>query len=218
MIERKKVSSLAALRASYNETYARTAYGEKPALYQWCVRLLDVAKGSRVLDVGCGAGPFLRHVALAGGEPWGMDLAENALAKARVLVPEARLVQANGEELPFAKGRFDKIACLGNLEHFLDPLRGARELARVLAPGGRCLVLLPNSYYSGDIWRVITTGRGPDHHQAIDRFATIAEWRELLETGGLVVNSVERWDKGKLWKRMFPRNLAYHFLYVCTRV
>jgi len=107
------------------------------------------------------------------------------------------------------------LVCLGNLEHFLDPAAGARELARVLAPEGRGVIMLPNAYYSGDLWRVIRTGRGPDHHQAIDRFATCEEWRDLLESAGLRVEAVERWDKGKLWKRLlFPFHLAYHFVYL----
>jgi SAM-dependent methyltransferase len=217
VIERRTVSTLRELRAAYNATYARTEYGDRPALYRLAVRALEGRASERVLDVGAGAGPFLEAAHEAGLEPWGVDIAENALAKARARVPRARLVLADGERLPFPDRSFRRVACLGNLEHFLDPLRGARELARVLAPGGRCVVLLPNAYYSGDIWRVVTTGRGPDHHQAIDRFATIEEWRELLEAGGLRVLAVERWDKGKLWKRLFPKNLAYHFLYVCER-
>jgi SAM-dependent methyltransferase len=218
VIERKTVSTLRELRASYDATYARTEYGDKPALYTLALEALAARPGERVLDVGCGSGPFLAAALDAGLETWGVDLAANALAKARARAPRARLFLADGERLPFPDGSFPRVACLGNLEHFLDPLRGARELARVLAPGGRAAVLLPNAYYSGDIWRVITTGRGPDHHQAIDRFATIEEWRELLEAGGLGVTATWRWDKGKLWKRIFPKNLAYHFLYVCERI
>jgi hypothetical protein len=60
----------------------------------------------------------------------------------------------------------------------------------------------------------VTTGRGPDHHQAIDRFASHGEWRTLLEGAGLRVDAVERWDKGKRWKRLFPFALAYHFVFL----
>jgi SAM-dependent methyltransferase len=216
VIERKTVSTLRELRASYDATYARTEYGDKPALYALALAALEPRPGDRVLDVGCGSGPFLAHPR---GELrcYGIDISANALTKARARRPDARLALADGERLPFPDASFERVACLGNLEHFLEPARGARELRRVLKPGGRCVVLLPNSYYSGDIWRVVRTGRGPDHHQAIDRFATIEEWRELLEAAGLRVLESRRWDKGKWWKRLFPKNLAYHFLYVCER-
>lgn len=216
MIERRTVSTLGELRAAYNRTYARAEYGEKAALYRRVLRLLDPRPGEALLDVGCGGGQFLVHAREAGLRPVGLDLADGALARARARGLDA-LVLGQGERLPVRDGAFRLVACLGNLEHFLDPAAGARELRRVLAPDGRVAVLLPNAYYSGDLWRVIRTGRGPDHHQAIDRFATCEEWRDLLQAAGLRVERVERWDKGKLWKRLLPFHLAYHFLYLATR-
>lgn len=212
MIERRTVSTPRELRAAYNEIYARAEFGEKEALYARVGRLLEAPPGATVLDVGCGGGQFLAWAAARGLRPVGLDLADLALARARARGQE-RLVLAQGERLPFAEAAFERVVCLGNLEHFLDPAAGARELRRVLAPGGRGAVLLPNAFYSGDIWRVIRTGRGPDHHQAIDRFATCEEWRDLLQAAGLRVLQVQRWDKGKWWKRLLPFQLAYHFLF-----
>ena len=213
MIERKAVADLPALRAAYNAIYARAEFGEREPLYAQVLAMLAAPPGARVLDVGCGAGPFLLHAAAHGLVPVGLDLSDGALAKARARGCE-RLVLGQGERLPFADGAFAFLVCLGNLEHFLDPLAGARELRRVLAPGGRGAVLLPNRWYSGDLWRWLLTGRGPDHHQAIDRFASWREWRDLLAAAGLRVARVERWDKGKAWKRVFPFGLAYHFLFL----
>ena len=127
------------------------------------------------------------------------------------------LVQAFGESLPFVDGAFRYVTSLGSLEHYLDPLAGVRELARVLAPDGTCAVMVPNSFYSGDIWRVIRTGEGPDHHQDPQRFASRSEWAALLETGGLRVRDVRRYDKFKWWKSLLPFNLAYCFVYLCGR-
>ena len=127
------------------------------------------------------------------------------------------LLLAQGERLPLRAAAFSRVVCLGNLEHFLDAEQGARELARVLTPGGRAVVMLPNAYYSGDLWKLLLTGRGADHHQVIDRFASDAEWRALLARGGLETTAARRWDKGKGWKRIFPFQLAYHFVYAVRR-
>lgn len=216
MIERLKVRSIAELRAAYDAIYARAEFGEKQALYAQVLRLLEAKPGERVLDVGCGAGPFGQ--AAAGLRVTGVDIAREALKKARARGASG-LVLAQGERLPVRDRSFSRIVCLGNLEHFIDPRAGALELRRVLEPGGRCVVMLPNRWYSGDLWRLLRTGRGPDHHQPIDRFATLAEWRRLLEQAGLVVLAVERWDKAKRWKRLFPLSLAYHFVFqVTTRI
>src|SRR5690606_7259446 len=152
------VHTLGQLRAAYNELYARAEFGEKDALYARVLRLLEASPGEPVLDVGCGGGQFLCYARQAGLRPLGLDLADGALARARARGLDG-LVLAQGERLPFAEAAFARLACLGNLEHFLDPAAGARELWRVLAPGGRAAVLLPNAYYSGDIWRVIRSGR-----------------------------------------------------------
>lgn len=216
MIERRQASSLSELRAAYNDTYARAEYGEKEALYHLVWELLEPEVGEAVLDVGCGAGPWEAFAQARGQRTLALDLSDEALKKAaaRGLGP---LLLAQGERLPLADGCFRKVVCLGNLEHFLDPSAGARELARVLSPGGRAIVMLPNSRYSGDLWKRLVKGEGPNHHQVIDRFATDAEWRALLEGAGLRVESAHRWDKGKRWKRLFPFQLAYHFVYRCGR-
>lgn len=212
MRERRTVGTLGELRAAYNATYAQAEYGEQAALYALVLELLAAPDGARVLDVGCGTAPFSQFAAARGLRTVSLELADEALGKAHAR-GVADLVLAQGERLPFRDGAFERLVCLGNLEHFLDPAAGARELARVLARDGRGVVMLPNAYYSGDLWKVIRTGRGPDHHQAIDRFATCAEWQDLLEAGGLRVDEVRRWDKGKRWKRLFPFQLAYHFVY-----
>lgn len=219
MKERKQVEDLSGLRAAYNETYARAEYGERGALYELVWSLLfppGAAPTGLILDVGCGTAPFAAFAATRGARVLSLDLADNALRKARArgLGP---LLLAQGERLPLRDACFQRVVCLGNLEHFLDPEQGARELARVLAPDGEAVVMLPNAYYSGDLWKWLRTGEGPNHHQAIDRFASDREWRALLACGGLETLEARRWDKGKTWKRIFPFPLAYHFVYRVRR-
>ncbi len=205
------------LREAYNQTHARGILRDRPRFYSmvWAMvrRRMNLRPDARLLDVGCGGGDFL--LAAETAAPVGLDISDVALREARRVAPQAPLILGEGERLPLRDRAFDAVVCLGNLEHFLDPRRGVREMARVLKPSGEAWILLPNSFYSGSLWRVIRTGYGPDHHQPVDRFGTINEWRDLLEGGGLRVREIFPYNRFKWWKRLLPRALAWHFLYRC---
>jgi len=98
--------------------------------------------GVRILDAGCGSGRNM--VALARrGTVTGVELASQSLevARARDLGPV--LPGSLDEPLPFADGAFDLAVALDVLEHVRDDDAALRELARVVAPGGRLLVTVP---------------------------------------------------------------------------
>jgi SAM-dependent methyltransferase len=203
------------LRAAYNRRHARGLLRDRDRFYRMVRRRIPAGEGAALLDVGCGGGFLLREA--EGLRAVGVEISDVALEMARRTAPQASLVLAPGERLPFRAGAFDVVVCLGNLEHFLDPGLGVREMARVLQPAGEAWLLLPNSFYSGDLWRVLRTGYGPDHHQPVERFATLCEWRDFLEAGGLRVIHVHPYNRFKWWKRLLPRTLAYHFLFRCKK-
>ena len=59
------------------------------------------------------------------------------LERARRAAPDATLVRADAEDLPFEDGTFGAVANLAALDLYADPSRVVREAARILAPGGR---------------------------------------------------------------------------------
>lgn len=211
------------VRAAYNDRHAASFLRDSDRFYRGMAHRISraVATGrrgaARLLDAGCGGGYLLREIFGCCGDVFsaahGLEISDFALREARRQSPRSCLALGQGERLPYADASFDAVACLGNLEHFLDPAAGSRELARVCRADGLVWVLLPNSYYSGDLWRVVRSGYGPNHHQVIDRFATINEWRDFLEANDLRVENAEPYNRFKWWKRLLPRNLAYHFLY-----
>src|SRR5215213_5457306 len=104
-----------------------------------------VRPGERVLDLGCGAGRFVAVLREAGADPVGVELAQAALDRARRNVSGAdlRLVAPDGS-LPLPHGEFDVVWCSEVLEHVPDTIALLTEVRRVLKPGGRLLVTVPD--------------------------------------------------------------------------
>lgn len=110
------------------------------------------ARPGRLLDPCCGTGTILSEALAANWEVTGSDIDPEAVAIARVNVPEAIIEQADALALPHRSGSFD--AVVSNLpfgKQFrvdTDPKRWAsrmlQEAARVTRPGGHVTVLLPH--------------------------------------------------------------------------
>src|SRR5438876_5866867 len=125
------------------------ARGRTPAqarLRRRFLKFVPIGPGERVLEVGCGTGVVVRDLAaLVGrrGEVVGVDASRRLLERARALCREtarqARITLrvADGASLPFATNRFDLALAITVVLHVADPLRVAREMARVTRPGGR---------------------------------------------------------------------------------
>jgi SAM-dependent methyltransferase len=101
-------------------------------------RLGDL-NGKRVLDLGCGHGMAAVVLARRGAIVTGVDLSAGYVAEARARARsnevDARFLQADAEQLPFASAAFDAVWGSAILHH-LDLERAGRELHRVLRPGG----------------------------------------------------------------------------------
>ena len=107
------------------------------------------------VDAGMGPGRLLAELVRRGWQVSGIDSSAEmvALAQARLPDAEARLVQAPIEALPFADASFDLAVATGVLEYADDLETALRELARVVRPGGRAIVSLPNWWSASAILR-----------------------------------------------------------------
>ncbi|GAB6049864.1 hypothetical protein JCM16106_07080 [Hydrogenophilus islandicus] len=109
----------------------------------------EIPKNARILDAGCAQGHLLLTLARVGFENLtGVDLSDQLLAEARAHVPQAQLIQADIREWlkQMPEGSFDVIFFHDVLEHLPreDTIEVLRGFYRLLAPGGRLSVRVPN--------------------------------------------------------------------------
>jgi len=116
----------------------------------------DVRGCKRILDAGCGNGRYTRFLlkhADRDATISAFDLSQRMLKRARrrLKSPRVSFVSADLTRLPYPDAQFDAIICGWVLEHLPDPSPGLRELARVLRPGGKLLLLVTEDTLTGSM-------------------------------------------------------------------
>lgn len=156
--------------------------------------------GKDVLEIGVGNGSAAQLLAQAARSFTGVDLTEYAIrstsARMRVFgLGNARVVRADAEQLPFPDASFDFVWSWGVVHHSSNTNRVLQQIARVLRPGGRAVLMV---YYRGLYCYYVMNGlfrgvlQGQWRHArsahaiaqgstdgAIARFYSAREWREL---------------------------------------
>lgn len=98
--------------------------------------------GEHVLEAGSGAGRFTEVLLQTGAEVYSFDYSDAVIANAsnNGHHPNVRLFRAGIYDIPFPEGTFDKVLCLGVLQHTPDPELAFKSLVRQLKPGGMIVI------------------------------------------------------------------------------
>jgi len=153
---------------------------------------LSLPDDARVLDVGCGAGTYVRWLTYRGCRPVGLDYSLPSVAKARKTDKElsALYVQGSAYSLPFSGSSFDLVVSLGVLQTLSVPELALEEMIRVLRPGSPLVLEFLNAKEIVELWRSVgdrVRGREPrlktysvsQIQRLLDRF----ELKEICRAG-----------------------------------
>ena len=205
--------------------FFRLLYNEFAWTYDWVSRMVSLGQwrawvctsiphlaGERVLELAHGPGHLLMAMAKHGLEPVGLDqsphmgrLARRRLRKARIAVP---LVRARAQVIPFPNAHFDSVVSTFPTEFIAYPPT-LREVARVLRPGGRLVVVVWARLCERDLfsrflgWLYRITGQGepaPGTEEALattGHFKTYVVWEEVGRTEVMLFIAERRtWPNG----------------------
>ncbi|WP_211474195.1 class I SAM-dependent methyltransferase [Collimonas humicola] len=151
----------------------------------------------KALDVGCGAGHAAFAMAPHIGTVIAYDLAAEMLEVVQGAAAERGLgnllvQQGSADQLPFADASFELVCTRYSAHHWKDLPRALAEMARVLKPGGKCIVIdtvSPEDILSDTYLQSIELLRDASHV----RNRSVPAWRQLLADAGLRPAAGQSW-------------------------
>ena len=194
-------------------------------------------EGKTVLDIGCGNGLYTLRLAKLAEKVTGVDIAEEAIAKARRnnadLKGNAEFLKASAESLPFCDHSFDVMLLIEVLDHVPNHEKAVEEARRVLKEDCYLVVYVPNKLYPFEVHGLrigkrhisgFYTGSVPFFSWAPQfvrkkferaRIYTKGEIIKIIERNGFVAREIDYYypplDRisSKLVKALLRRVLAY---------
>lgn len=195
----------------YNERYREK--GQKSwrpfEAYKIYMNFLNISQETVLLDVACGTGYLLKHADLLGAKTFGIDISAEAVKIAKAISPNSTIIESSGENIPFPDNFFNRLTCIGALEHFENIEQGLKEFNRVTQINSKLCIVLPNSNYF--FW-LISKKKGTDQTVVKEKHASLQEWINIIESQGLKVIDIfqDKWYFKK--QKLFSSSNPSHFL------
>lgn len=173
------------------EAYSTMKVVTDPRVLESMVELSGVTAQARVLDVASGPGYVAMAFAPKCRAVVGIDATDRLVARARAEaarrgIANVTFMLGNVERMPFGAGEFDLAACRFAFHHFAHPRAVLAEMARVLRPGARMVIV--DMTASDDPARA-------DYHNRIERLCDpsharalpVTEWERMFADAGLKI-------------------------------
>jgi len=128
----------------------KDAYNNKTSSSEIDARMLlaveELEPGTKVLEVGLGSGGFSKGISsFIDIDLYGVDVSQSAIDSCKDYLVEGFVRDLSNENLPWQNNYFHSVICLEVFEHLQNPYKALSEIQRVLMPGGKLILSLPNS-------------------------------------------------------------------------
>lgn len=130
--------------------------------YSLYLGILEQARlsGRKILDVGAGAGFFIKAASQHGWEAEGVDVSETAASYGRDIL-KVRIHNRKFEDTDFGEGTFDAVTLLDTIEHLCDPLGCLSGIRRIMKKNGVLILNTPDvksmsRLFLGKDWAVLS--------------------------------------------------------------
>lgn len=169
------------------DAFAKTVVRDTPAVVAEKIEFAKPQPADLALDVACGPGELVLGLAPRVRFARGIDITYEMLHQAREFQLERKILNAcfergEAEQLPYPDHSFDLISCQCSFHHMLKPELVLKEMARVMKPAGRMMVidpLAPESDAKFELHNEIESVRDPSHTRTL-RLTTFLGMFEAL--------------------------------------
>ena len=187
-------------------------------------KVMGVLKGrQRILDYGCGLGLNYQRPLVANCREYvPADISEVALKDAELKRFSPLKINHDGS-IRAADGAFDGATCIEVFEHLFDPLAAAKEIFRVLRPGGVLVASVPNFGYLPWRLQALIRARVPSEPENPKenffsgvhiRYFNTSTFRRLFLDAGFVKVKIKSFDKSSIWDVFW----AFSYLGYITKI
>ena len=172
--------------------------------WRWLTNKLDgLPRNPRVLDIGCGTGSLLRALSPRVGKSVGVDVSRGMIEEAKKnATPNLSFETIDGPALPFEDASFDIVVSFLSFRYLdWDPI--VREIARVLTPRGRLIVVdMVEKPWELRVAPMLVRGLARSmkskltlgtQHRALRAMVARPEWKQMVATNPIRAEHEYRW-------------------------